>query len=40
MGASEVVNRVPAFRRYIPLSAEQRGHLWQAFERCSVSFAL
>lgn len=32
MGASEVVNRVPAFRRYIPLSVEQRGHLWQAFE--------
>jgi hypothetical protein len=32
MGASEVVNRVPAFRRYIPLSADQRGYLWQAFE--------
>ncbi|WP_110993867.1 DUF3156 family protein [Pseudomonas sichuanensis] len=32
MGASEVVNRVPAFRRYIPLSADQRGHLWQTFE--------
>ncbi|MDU9405921.1 DUF3156 family protein [Pseudomonas sp. zfem004] len=32
MGASEVVNRVPAFRRYIPLGADQRGYLWQAFE--------
>ncbi|WP_460415136.1 DUF3156 family protein [Pseudomonas sp. microsymbiont 2] len=32
MGASEVVNRVPAFRRYIPLATEQRQHLWQAFD--------
>ncbi|MET3458818.1 MULTISPECIES: DUF3156 family protein [Pseudomonas] len=27
MGGSEVVNRMPAFRRYIPLSREQRGVL-------------
>ncbi|MBK5007751.1 DUF3156 family protein [Pseudomonas sp. S60] len=27
MGASEVVNRMPALRRYIPISAQQRGHL-------------
>ncbi|MBV4504248.1 DUF3156 family protein [Pseudomonas sp. BW13M1] len=32
MGASEVVNRVPAFRRYIPLDIEQRKHLWRAFD--------
>ena len=27
MGGSEVVNRMPAFRRYIALSTEQRGYL-------------
>ena len=27
MGGSEVVNRMPAFRRYIGLSTEQRGYL-------------
>ena len=27
MGGSEVVNRLPAFRRYIALSAVQREHL-------------
>ncbi|TFH80168.1 MULTISPECIES: DUF3156 family protein [Pseudomonas] len=27
MGGSEVVNRMPAFRRYIALSAEQKNHL-------------
>ncbi len=27
MGGSEVVNRMPAFRRYIKVSAEQREHL-------------
>jgi hypothetical protein len=27
MGGSEVVNRMPAFRRYIALSPAQRGHL-------------
>ncbi|QWA30950.1 DUF3156 family protein [Pseudomonas sp. RC3H12] len=32
MGASEVVNRMPALRRYIPLSTEQRHHLWLAFD--------
>ncbi|MCE0914239.1 DUF3156 family protein [Pseudomonas sp. NMI760_13] len=32
MGASEVVNRMPALRRYIPLDAEQRKHLWQVFD--------
>ncbi|WP_252092275.1 DUF3156 family protein [Pseudomonas sp. MWU13-3659] len=32
MGASEVVNRMPAFRRYIPLDIEQRKHLWRAFD--------
>ncbi|MDH0301963.1 MULTISPECIES: DUF3156 family protein [unclassified Pseudomonas] len=32
MGASEVVNRMPAWRRYIPLAAEQRCHLWLAFD--------
>ncbi|MEE1888661.1 DUF3156 family protein [Pseudomonas carassii] len=32
MGASEVVNRMPALRRYIPLDVEQRKHLWQAFD--------
>lgn len=32
MGASEVVNRMPAFRRYIPLDMEQRKHLWRAFD--------
>ncbi len=32
MGASEVVNRMPALRRYIPLDAEQRKHLWRAFD--------
>ena len=32
MGASEVVNRMPALRRYIPLDAEQRRLLWQAFD--------
>lgn len=31
MGASEVVNRLPAFRRYIPISAEQRAHLSTVF---------
>ncbi|WP_044870542.1 DUF3156 family protein [Pseudomonas sp. LFM046] len=31
MGASEVVNRMPAFRRYIRLTAEQRQHLLQVF---------
>ena len=30
MGGSEVVNRMPAFRRYIALSAEQRGYLLAA----------
>lgn len=29
MGASEVVNRMPAFRRYIAVSAQQREHLIQ-----------
>jgi hypothetical protein len=28
MGGSEVVNRMPAFRRYIALSREQRIALW------------
>ncbi|MBI6952258.1 DUF3156 family protein [Pseudomonas sp. CCOS 191] len=32
MGASEVVNRMPALRRYIPLTTEQRHHLWLAFD--------
>ncbi|WP_324729552.1 DUF3156 family protein, partial [Pseudomonas chlororaphis] len=32
-GASEVVNRLPGFRRYIRLSAEQRGALLAAFKR-------
>ena len=32
MGASEVVNRMPAFRRYIPLAVEQSCHLWRAFD--------
>ncbi|WEK33004.1 MAG: DUF3156 family protein [Candidatus Pseudomonas phytovorans] len=27
MGGSEVVNRMPAFRRYIPISPQQRAHL-------------
>ena len=27
MGGSEVVNRLPAFRRYIPISPPQRAHL-------------
>ena len=30
MGGSEVVNRLPAFRRYIALSGEQRNHLLAA----------
>lgn len=30
MGASEVVNRLPSFRRYIRLSREQRDHLLRA----------
>ncbi|MBI3145042.1 MAG: DUF3156 family protein [Pseudogulbenkiania sp.] len=30
-GASEVVNRFPAMRRYIRLTAEQRGHLLDSF---------
>lgn len=30
MGGSEVVNRMPAFRRYIALSGEQRNHLLAA----------
>ncbi|MDH4564730.1 DUF3156 family protein [Pseudomonas sp. BN411] len=30
MGASEVVNRMPGFRRYIRLNPEQREHLLQA----------
>nr|POA14632.1 DUF3156 domain-containing protein [Pseudomonas sp. MPBD7-1] len=30
MGGSEVVNRMPGFRRYIPLSREQRGALLAA----------
>ncbi|QXI30543.1 DUF3156 family protein [Pseudomonas vanderleydeniana] len=30
MGGSEVVNRMPAFRRYIALSREQRDSLFQA----------
>ncbi|OLF53721.1 DUF3156 family protein [Pseudomonas chlororaphis] len=32
-GASEVVNRLPGFRRYIRLSAEQRGALLATFKR-------
>ncbi|MCO7518196.1 MULTISPECIES: DUF3156 family protein [unclassified Pseudomonas] len=32
MGASEVVNRMPALRRYIPLDTEQRRLLWRAFD--------
>ncbi|WP_415261179.1 DUF3156 family protein [Pseudomonas chlororaphis] len=32
-GASEVVNRLPGFRRYIRLSVEQRGALLAAFKR-------
>ena len=32
MGASEVVNRMPAFRRYIPLLAQQRELIWQTFD--------
>lgn len=32
MGGSEVVNRMPAFRRYIPLGTDQRSHLWRAFD--------
>ncbi|NIF18096.1 DUF3156 family protein [Pantoea sp. Cy-639] len=32
MGASEVVNRMPALRRYIPLDVAQRRLLWQAFD--------
>jgi len=32
MGGSEVVNRMPSFRRYIPLGADQRSHLWRAFD--------
>ncbi|WP_256657872.1 DUF3156 family protein [Pseudomonas sp. 2FG] len=31
IGASEVVNRMPSFRRYIRLTAEQRAHLLKAF---------
>jgi hypothetical protein len=27
MGGSEVINRMPAFRRYIPLSPDQRSGL-------------
>lgn len=33
MGGSEVVNRMPAFRRYIQINQEQRGCLWRAFAR-------
>lgn len=33
MGGSEVVNRMPAFRRYIQISQEQKGYLWKAFAR-------
>ena len=32
IGASEVVNRLPAFRRYIRLSPEQRQHLLAALQ--------
>ncbi|WP_124339369.1 DUF3156 family protein [Pseudomonas chlororaphis] len=32
-GASEVVNRLPGFRRYIRLGVEQRGALLAAFKR-------
>lgn len=32
MGGSEVVNRMPAFRRYIPLGVDQRSYLWRAFD--------
>lgn len=33
VGGSEVVNRMPTFRRYIQISQEQRGYLWRSFAR-------
>ncbi|NIE75138.1 DUF3156 family protein [Pantoea sp. Ap-967] len=35
MGGSEVVNRMPAFRRYIQVSPPQRGHLLACLARFS-----
>ncbi|MCY1405117.1 hypothetical protein D3C76_1153890 [compost metagenome] len=36
MGGSEVVNRMPAFRRYIPISPQQRGYLMASLAQFSV----
>ncbi|MBK4997342.1 DUF3156 family protein [Pseudomonas sp. S37] len=35
MGGSEVVNRLPAFRRYIPISPQQRTHLMASLAQFS-----
>lgn len=35
MGGSEVVNRMPAFRRYIPISPQQRAHLMASLAQFS-----
>lgn len=37
MGGSEVVNRMPAFRRYIQISPQQRAHLLSCLARFSES---